>query len=385
MNGTYLCPPDYPACATKVNSYDYAIYNSNLRRWINRSALIGQNALLTFNGSVTSAYRRSYVYGQNASLMNAPITAGITMFPMLLQNGAVVDSEFEQTAVQRAKGTKGSIGVDGTYVYLAIMSNVTVTESAYVLQALGARDAINLDGGGTSAMYLGGSYGSTRSGSRTRSSSLSRKPSQPRVMREWIRNLRSVDFQCRRPRSGRSATDYRLTAHHCVADRHERKDPGASSGRRPVLSRPVSPTDPTDRVDDAVVRCEDKRAERRRHVDACVPALYELDDHPGNRPHEALCLGLDGVSSRARRHVRARRFDRGAGAAGVELELRPMQARPAHAHEVTTVGAERARSEDVRQSREGADFRSVPHREAVERLGRWSVRRKGTQQQPSFG
>ena len=80
------------------------------------------------------------------------------MFPMLLQNAAVVDSEYEQTAVQLAKGTKGSIGVDGTFVYLAIMSNVTVTESAYVLQALGARDAINLDGGGTSAMYLGGAY-----------------------------------------------------------------------------------------------------------------------------------------------------------------------------------------------------------------------------------
>jgi hypothetical protein len=158
INGTYLCPPDYPACASKINSYDYAVYNSNLRRWINRPALIGQNALLTFNGSVTSAYRRSFVYGQNASLMNAPITAGITMFPMLLQNGAVVDSEYEQTAVQLARGTKGSIGVDGTHVYLAIMSNVTVTESAYVLQALGARDAINLDGGGTSAMYVGGSY-----------------------------------------------------------------------------------------------------------------------------------------------------------------------------------------------------------------------------------
>ena len=44
MNGTYLCPPDYPACANKVNSYDYAVYNSDLRRWINRPALIGQNA-----------------------------------------------------------------------------------------------------------------------------------------------------------------------------------------------------------------------------------------------------------------------------------------------------------------------------------------------------
>jgi hypothetical protein len=126
MNGTYLCPPDYPACAGKVNSYDYAIYNSALRRWINRSALVGQNALLTFNGSSTSAYRRSYVYGQNA--------------------------------VQLAKGTKGAIGVDGTYVYLAIVSNATVTDSAYVLQALGARDALNLDGGGTSAMYHSGSY-----------------------------------------------------------------------------------------------------------------------------------------------------------------------------------------------------------------------------------
>ncbi len=158
MNGTYLCPPDYAACAGKVNSYDYAIYNSNLRRWINRAALIGQNSLLTFNGSTTSVYRRSYVYGQSASLMSAPITAAVTMFPLLLQGGAIVDSELEQTAVQKTRGTKGSIGVDGTYVYLAIVTNATVTEAAYVLQALGAQDALNLDGGGTSAMYIAGSY-----------------------------------------------------------------------------------------------------------------------------------------------------------------------------------------------------------------------------------
>ncbi|TMF54407.1 MAG: phosphodiester glycosidase family protein [Chloroflexi bacterium] len=158
MNGTYLCPPDYPACAGKVNSYDYAVYNSNLRRWINRPALIGQNSLLTFNGAATAVYRRSFVYGQNASLMNAPITAGITMFPLLVQDGAVIDSEFEQTAVQKTRGTKGAIGVDGTYIYLAIVTGATVTESAYVLQALGARDALNLDGGGTAAMFIGGSY-----------------------------------------------------------------------------------------------------------------------------------------------------------------------------------------------------------------------------------
>jgi exopolysaccharide biosynthesis protein len=39
-----------------------------------------------------------------------------------------------------------------------IVTNATVTDAAYVMQALGARDALNLDGGGTAAMWIGGSY-----------------------------------------------------------------------------------------------------------------------------------------------------------------------------------------------------------------------------------
>ena len=154
MNGTYLCPPDYAQCAGKVNSYDYAVYNSNLRRWINYSALNAQNGGLFFDGAGTSVYRRTYVYYQNQT----PITAAITNFPLLVQNGSVIDSTSEQNGSQLLKGTKGAIGVDGTYIYLAIVTNATVTDSAYVMQALGARDALNLDGGGTAAMWIGGSY-----------------------------------------------------------------------------------------------------------------------------------------------------------------------------------------------------------------------------------
>ena len=154
MNGTYLCPPDYAQCAGKVNSYDYAVYNSNLRRWINYNALNAQNGGLFFDGAGTSVYRRTYVYYQNQT----PITAAITNFPLLVQNGSVIDSTSEQNGSQLLKGTKGAIGVDGTYIYLAIVTNATVTDSAYVMQALGARDALNLDGGGTAAMWIGGSY-----------------------------------------------------------------------------------------------------------------------------------------------------------------------------------------------------------------------------------
>ena len=154
INGTYLCPPDYAQCAGKVNSYDYAVYNSALRKWINYNALNAQNGGLFWNGTSTSVYRRSYVYFQQQTT----ITAAITNYPLLVQNGAVIDSTAEQNGSQLLKGTKGAIGVDGTFVYLVIVTNATVTDSAYVMQALGARDALNLDGGGTAAMWIGGSY-----------------------------------------------------------------------------------------------------------------------------------------------------------------------------------------------------------------------------------
>ena len=52
------------------------------------------------NGASTSVYRRSFVYYQNQS----PINAAITNFPLLVQNGAVIDSTSEQNGSQLLKG-----------------------------------------------------------------------------------------------------------------------------------------------------------------------------------------------------------------------------------------------------------------------------------------
>ena len=154
MNATYLCPPDYQDCGEKKNSFEYAVFNSNLRKWINLPSLVTQNGLVTFAGGTPTFYQRSYIYARQR-LSLGPITAGLTMYPMLLLDGDVVDSSTEQSAVQKQRSMKGSIGSDGTNVFLALVANATVSESAYVLQALGVRDALNLDGGGTSAMWLG--------------------------------------------------------------------------------------------------------------------------------------------------------------------------------------------------------------------------------------
>jgi hypothetical protein len=157
IHGTYLCPPDYSECAGKTNSYDYAMYNSDLGTWINKPALIGQNGLAIFNGKTPTYYRRAYVYGQGPTA-NAPITAGISMFMLLLQGGTVLDISAEQTTKQTEKGLKGSLGTDGTYVYLLVVENASLQESQLVLQALGVQDALNLDGGGTAAMWINGGY-----------------------------------------------------------------------------------------------------------------------------------------------------------------------------------------------------------------------------------
>jgi exopolysaccharide biosynthesis protein len=86
------------------------------------------------------------------------VTAGISNFPLLLQNGALVDISGDIDANQRLRGARGSIAVDATFIYLAIVYGASVPETALVLQALGARDAMNLDGGGSIAMWIGGNY-----------------------------------------------------------------------------------------------------------------------------------------------------------------------------------------------------------------------------------
>jgi len=153
IHGSYFCPPDYTPCASKVNTYDYAVYNSNLGVWINPRHLANPtNALASFNGSTPTFYRRIFQYTRGS------VTAGISNFPLLLQNGAVLDVSADIDANQLLRAARGAIGVDATYVYLAIVSGASVPETGLVLQALGARDAMNLDGGGSIAMWIGGGY-----------------------------------------------------------------------------------------------------------------------------------------------------------------------------------------------------------------------------------
>ncbi len=153
INGAYFCPPDYPSCKKKINSSDFAFYNSNKKVWLNKNALgWNKTAMALFKG------KSAQFCMDTTKCSTSGVTAAISNFPALLQEGRIVVEKGDIQAYQRQKGTKGFIGSDGKNIYLVLVSNVTITEEAYVARALGLTNALNIDGGGSSALYVNGAY-----------------------------------------------------------------------------------------------------------------------------------------------------------------------------------------------------------------------------------
>lgn len=155
VNGSYFCPDSYPDCASKKNSFDFPVYNSKLNKWINQGNLFWDNrAIVYFDG--TGAH-----YLQNAKDFNGGLSAGITNYPGLLNNRSVQidDNQSGLSDKQKAKGTKVGIGVSGNRnVMVVIAQDVNMLEFAHVFKSLGAQGALNLDTGGSTALYYNGRY-----------------------------------------------------------------------------------------------------------------------------------------------------------------------------------------------------------------------------------
>jgi len=153
MTGSYACPPDYASCKGKVNSFDFALYDSNDKKWFNKGALTWfDTGMLAFNGSTPKFYRKTSEYDGDS------VTAAVSNFPSLLKNGEFVVDDDILTSYQKVIALRGAVGVGSENIYLAYITNATVPEAAYVMKAIGAKHSLNLDGGGTAAMIINGKY-----------------------------------------------------------------------------------------------------------------------------------------------------------------------------------------------------------------------------------
>ncbi len=154
VNGTYFCPaePAYSSCGAN-NSFDFPVWNTRLGHWINGGNLSwNSRSMFYFDGSGAH-------YLQNANSFSGGLTAGIVNNPGLLDNGNVQidDNQSGLSDKQKSVGTKIGIGLkDSKHIMVVFGRNVNMNQFAYVMKGLGAKGAMNLDDGGSVAIYYNG-------------------------------------------------------------------------------------------------------------------------------------------------------------------------------------------------------------------------------------
>lgn len=153
INGTYFCPADYASCGGKVNTYDFPVWNNRKKKWMRADTLF-------WNGRGMMVFRPGSVrFFPCAACTGAPsdITGGIVNYPSLLAGGTTVLDEGSLTDNLRVtKGTRSGIGFGGGKIFLVVARSANMGDMVNIFKALGATDALNLDGGGSSALFNGG-------------------------------------------------------------------------------------------------------------------------------------------------------------------------------------------------------------------------------------
>ncbi len=150
VNGSYFCPASYPSCAGKTNSFDTLLMNKNKTYFNSDNNVYSNVPVAVFGSGFARFIGASSGWGRDTG-----VDGVIANQPLLLSGGNIAFSGGSDPK-QGSKGARSFVGNKGTTVYIGVVYNVTVAEMAYVLKALGLENALNLDSGGSTALWYGG-------------------------------------------------------------------------------------------------------------------------------------------------------------------------------------------------------------------------------------
>ena len=150
VNGSYFCPASYPTCAGKTNTFDLLVmnknktyFNSGNNVYSNNPVVVFQSGSMRFIGSGSGWGRDT---GVDGVLMNYP----------LLVSGGNVSFGGDDDPKKGSKGNRSFVSNRGNIGYIGVVHSATVAEAAHVLKTLGMENALNLDDGGSTALWSGG-------------------------------------------------------------------------------------------------------------------------------------------------------------------------------------------------------------------------------------
>jgi cell division protein FtsB len=150
INGSYFCPASYPSCAGKTNTYDLLVMNKDKKYFNSDNNVYSNNpAVIFFDGSIRFVGAASG-WGRDTSP-----TGVLSNFPLLLSGGEVRFTG-DGDPKKGSKGNRSFVANKGNIVYIGVVHGATVAESALALKGLGMENAMNLDSGGSTALWSAG-------------------------------------------------------------------------------------------------------------------------------------------------------------------------------------------------------------------------------------
>lgn len=150
VNGSYFCPADYPTCTGKTNSYDLLVMNYKKTYFNSGNNVYSNNPAVIFGDSYVRFVSSASQWGRDTSPNGV-----LSNYPLLVHGGNITFGG-DDDPKKGSKGSRSFVANKGNTVYIGVVHNATVAESARVMKALAMENALNLDNGGSTALWSGG-------------------------------------------------------------------------------------------------------------------------------------------------------------------------------------------------------------------------------------
>lgn len=152
INGSYFCPADYPSCAGKANSFDTLAMNKNKHYFNSENNVYSTVPAVIFGGGFIRFVGQSLEWGRDTGV------DGVLANQPLMVSGGNVTFGGDGDPKKGSRGNRSFVANKGNTVYIGVVRNATVIGAAQALKALGMDNALNLDSGGSTALWASGGY-----------------------------------------------------------------------------------------------------------------------------------------------------------------------------------------------------------------------------------
>jgi len=152
INGSYFCPTEYPSCVGKTNSFDTLAMGKNKHYHNSDNNVYSTVPLVVFGSGFVRFVGQSSGWGRDTG-----VDGVLANQPLLVSGGNSVFGG-DGDPKKGSRGNRSFVANKGNTAYIGVVRNATVAETSLVLKAMGMENALNLDSGGSTALWANGGY-----------------------------------------------------------------------------------------------------------------------------------------------------------------------------------------------------------------------------------